>query len=288
MKTKKILFTFSLLAMLSAAAYGQSFNVADGDWHVPANWSTGLLPTSGTNPIINNSRTANITAGNPAALADILRVGNQDSPTAYGQLNIAGDLTATRNIQIASGLNSEGYVTQSAGMVTFGNNFQVASNSSGSVAEYMVSGGTLSGSTGNIAVGTQGIGLFHVSGNSANISAGSMNIGEGATMQFTFAEAGVTSIDLTAGLNITEGASLLIDGAAFTGSVIGEIELFKFATINGSFGENVTFQNFGSLNPQLSQVGGSLMVIPEPRIYALALGLLAFAWIALRRRSGRS
>ena len=287
MKTNRRLLTPILLAILSGAAHGQSFTEMNGEWHIPANWSTGALPTESTVPIINNSHTANITAGNPAALADILRVGNQNHATHFGRLSIAGDLDVTRNIQIASALNAEGYVTHTAGTVTFGSNFQVASIGAGSKAEYTISGGTLSGPAGNIAVGTQGAGLFHVSGDTATVLANSMNIGATATLRFTLGAGGASPIAINAGVTIADGATLIVDGAAFTGS-LGSISLIQAAGITGGFGDNVTFENFGALTPELSQVGGSLTVIPEPRVYGLALCLLAFAGIFLRRLRARA
>lgn len=290
MKKTNLLLTSTVLAILSSALHGQTtvFLEVDGDWNVADNWTNGIPgtdPTGNYTAIINNSRTANITS-NTLPFETFLRVGNQNDPNFFGALNIGADL-AVNNIQIASGPNSTGFVTQTAGTVTVGNNLQIASNNAGATAEYTISGGTLAGPSANIAVGTMANGLFHVSGDSASISANAMNIGATATLRFTLAEAGVTPIAINEGVTITDGATLIVDGAAFTGS-LGSITLLQATGITGGFGDNVTFENFGALTPELSQVGGSLMVIPEPRVYGLALGLLAFAGIVLRRLRTRA
>lgn len=285
MKKTNLLLTSTVLAILSSALHGQTtvFLEVDGDWNVADNWTNGIPgtdPTGNYTAIINNSRTANITS-NTLPFETFLRVGNQNDPNFFGALNIGADL-AVNNIQIASGPNSTGFVTQTAGTVTVGNNLQIASNNAGATAEYTISGGTLAGPSANIAVGTMANGLFHVSGDSASISANAMNIGATATLRFTLAEAGVTPIAINEGVTITDGATLIVDGAAFTGS-LGSITLLQATGITGGFGDNVTFENFGALTPELSQVGGSLMVIPEPRVYAFAFGLLALAGIGIRR-----
>ena len=290
MKKTNLLLASSVLAILSASVHGQTtvFLEVDGDWNVADNWTNGIPgmdPSGNYTAIINNSRTANITS-NTLPFETFLRVGNQNDPNFFGALNIGADLSVT-NFQIASGPNSTGFVTQTAGTVTVGNNLQIASNNAGASAEYTISGGTLAGPSANIAVGTVASGLFHVSGDSASISANAMNIGATATLRFTLAEAGVTPISINEGVTITDGATLIVDGAAFTGS-LGSITLLQATGITGGFGDNVTFENFGALTPELSQVGGSLTVIPEPRVYGLALGLLAFAGIVLRRLRTRA
>jgi hypothetical protein len=241
-----------------------------------------VIPGELATAIINNSRTANITT-NAVSPITTLRVGNQNHATQFGALNVGADLEVSSNIQIASGENSKGSINHTSGMLSFGNNFQISAVNPGTDASYTISGGTLSGPTGNIAVGTTSTGLFHVIGNDASISANSMNIGATATIRFSLADIGVSKIELAAGLNISDGANLVVDGSSYQGT-LESITLIQAATINGNFGQNVTFENFGELNPQLSQVGGSLMVIPEPRVYGLAFGLLALAWIVGRRR----
>jgi hypothetical protein len=291
MKQTKLLLTALALAVLSASSNAQvtiTLNKTPGAWNVLADWNVGAnpataLPTADDVVIINNSRTGNLTGA--AAFANNLRVGNQDHATHFGRLNIGADLTVTSNLQIASGPNSEGYVTHTAGTVTFANNFQVASINAGSVAEYTISGGSLSGgATGNIAVGTTGSGLFHVQGASASVSSNSMNVGAGATIKFTMAASGVTAPSVTAQLSITDGATLVVDGAAYTGGP-ATITLVQFGTITGSFGDNVTFQNFGALTPSLQANSDnlSLVVVPEPSMVALLAGLGGLCVAGLRR-----
>ena len=292
MKKTNLLLTSTVLAILSAAVHGQTtvFQEVNGDWNVADNWNNGIPgtdPTGNYTAIINSSRTANITS-NALPFGNILRVGNQNDPNFFGALNIGADLSVSANIQLAGGVGSTGFVTQTAGTVTFGNNLQMASsNSAGATAEYTISGGTLSGPTANIAVGTQGNGTFHIIGDTASVLTNSMNIAANATLRFTLAEAGVTPISINEGVTIADSATLIVDGAAFTGS-LGSITLLQASNITGGFvGDNVTFENFGALTPELSQVGGTLSIIPEPRVYGLALGLLALAWIGMRRFRAR-
>lgn len=250
------------------------FTQLDGDWHDPSNWNTGILPAASDTVILNNSRTAHITAGNPVALADILRVGNQNSEVHFGVLNVGGDLNVASNLQIASGPNSEGYVTQAAGTITIGSNFQIAANNSGAVAEYSISGGTLSAPTATIAVGTEGTGLFHVEGDSAAISASSMEVGANATLSFTLGESGVTPITVAASFSRHSNSMLMVDRGDYNW---GEDSELLLVAMTGNLPpwnpERIMLVGFEDFQPEIRQIEDGIVItsreyedpiVPEP------------------------
>jgi len=266
------LLLFSFTAILCTAQ--TVFNELEGDWHVPSNWNTGAVPGASDTVILNNSRTATIAAGNPVAMADIMRVGNQNSDVHFGALNVGGDLSVARNLQIASGPNSEGYLTHTAGTLNIGSNFQIAANNTGSVAEYRISGGVLSASMSTISVGTLGTATFHVDGDGASISASSMEIGSGGTVQFTLAASGVTPIALSGSFSRHSGATLVVDRGAYDW---GEDSELLLVAMSGSLPpwnpDRITLIGFDGFEPEIRQIGEGIIitsreyedpVIPEP------------------------
>lgn len=268
-------FVSLVFLMAFASGSGQTvFNVLEGDWHEPSNWNTGAIPQASNTVILNNSRTATIASGNPVALADILRVGNQDSDVHFGALNVGGDLTVARNLQIASGPNSEGYIVQTAGTLDVGSNFHIAANNTGSVAEYRISGGVLSATMATISVGTEGTGTFHVDGNGASISSSSMEIGSGGTIRFTLAESGVTSIALTGSLSRHSGAALVVDRGAYDWGEDSELLLFAMSGNLPPWNpDRITLIGFDNFEPEVRQIEEGIVItsreyddpiVPEP------------------------
>lgn len=228
---KKLLFPVLLLVLCAANLPAQTLSFLEpaGEWHDSVNWNTGNLPGISDTAIINNSRTVTITPGNPTALADTLRVGNQNSDVHFGSLRIEGDLNIARNMQVASAANAEGYVRHTSGTVSISQNLQIASTNAGAVAEYTLAGGTLSGSTANILVGTEGTGLFHVDGDGGSISFSTMEVGAGGTLYFTLGETGVTSIHISEKLSRHPSATLVVDRGMYDWSQDSELLLISTA-----------------------------------------------------------
>lgn len=287
MKTTKILFTSSLMAILSAVANAQittSFTATEpADWDVPGNWNNGV-PGTGDTAVITNGREPIISSAITPVPGTIRAGNNADG----GTVRISGGAISATNFQAATATGSTGHLTISGGTFTVNNSTWLSATGTvtGTSSTLNISGGTFDWGT-NLNLGTTGTNVATVSGSAGTMSGTKINAGGGTSFIFNLDSEDVSAFTGTGTLNITAGASLLVDGTAFTGS-LGSITLFNFDQITGSFGENVTFQNFGSLNPQLSQVGGSMMVIPEPRVYGLAIGLFALVWIVVRRRLVKS
>lgn len=262
---KQLLFPALLLILRVAPMQAQTVFVPQaGEWHDPSNWNTGALPGASDITIINNSRTATITVGNPTAEADILRVGNQNqntSPEAFGALQVEGDLTLARNLQVASGPNSEGYVTQTGGTVTLGRDLQIASTNTGAVAEYTLSGGTLSGPTASISVGTEGSGLFRVDGDGGSVSVSSMEVGAGGTLYFTLGETGVTPINVAESFSRHSSAGLTVDRGMYDWSEDSELLLVATSgTLPPWNEERITLIGFEDPLPEIRQKADGIVI----------------------------
>jgi hypothetical protein len=111
-----------------------------------------------------------------------------------------------------------------------------------------------------------------------------LNANAGTTFNFNLGPSGVSVFQGTGTATISPGANLVIDGSLYIdGPAL--IPLFNFSAIEGDFGANVTFNNFGALTPSLDTTGGtlSLVVVPEPSMVALLAGLGGLCVVGLRR-----
>lgn len=154
-----------------------------------------------------------------------------------------------------------------------------------------VSGGTLNW-TGQVRGGNAG-GVFRVIGDEATISMLRLNAREDQdydhTFEFVLGEAGISTITVDGFVHLS-GATINIDGSAYTGGA-GTFDLISTPNL-ASASSSITLTGFDAFEDAFVTQDTNdniftLTIIPEPRVYGLALGLLALAWIGMRRSRAR-
>jgi arylsulfatase A-like enzyme len=268
-KHTRILYTTltTLLASLaSLPAQTVSFNNSDGDWALPANWSSGSLPAAPANAIVGGGRTANVTSVIEQA-PNFIRIGNNSTG---GTLNVSGGGLSGSHLQVASGVDSVGIVNLSGGTLTTGA-FSVASTNSGATASLTLSGGTLNWGT-NFNIGTQGNATVTIQGKNQEVYSGANIVIGNGTLIFRFGEDGVASLDASSSLIIGTSATLTVDGSAYQGDG-GAYRLITFGSGErvGDFRENTIAEGFGSsktlikYNDEENSI--DLIVIPDRHVF---------------------
>ena len=151
-----------------------------------------------------------------------------------------------------------------------------------------VSGGTLDW-TGQVRGGLNG--TFRVIGNEATIDMGRLNAQTGLehTLDFVLGESGISTITVDGFVHLS-GATINIDGSAYTGGA-GTFDLISTPNL-ASASSSITLTGFDTFEDAFVTQSTAdniftLTIIPEPRVYGLALGLLALAWIGMRRFRAR-
>ncbi len=244
---------------------------ANNNWNLAANWVGNVLPGGSDNAIVNNGLSATISANSVFNPLDV-QVGNDD---LGGTLNIAANLSAG-GIGVGVAGSANGLINQTAGTVTLGGGGAGALNIASSnpvtgTGRYTISGGSLKFL--DMVVGAQGPGTFRVEGNAATqIQGYTLDLGPTATLQFALGTNGVTPIVLNldtsvlppvgGGINISPGASLMIDGTAYTGGD-ATIPLIRSLGDGGDLftPANVSFLGLGAFNPKIQQMNNDVYLV---------------------------
>jgi len=159
------------------------FLPTNGNWNVPANWSSGVLPTAASSPIILNGSVAVLDSS--VGACGNLYVGQGSGPTFKGTVLVRSGaaLTAATMLLGRDGSNF-GLVSQMGGAVVVNSYVSIgdaAGGGSGASGEYDLSAGSLllpnPGSF--VVVGSQGVGQMLVCG-SATLTSPSIYVGSGA------------------------------------------------------------------------------------------------------------
>lgn len=177
------------------------------------NWSSKTVADDDT-VVINNDAVVTVDQDDTM---DTLRVNNQSSPVT-ATLDVSGNYTlnATTKIQLGVNNTGAGIITQSTGSVV-SPIVQINQSGSGDLSRYDISGGALSAST-RIDVNNQGAlsvsggtvttpDLNVVSGGSANLTGGTLN------MNGTLTVDGAVTLDGASILSSFDGANRTFDGA---------------------------------------------------------------------------
>jgi hypothetical protein len=246
-------------------------DLGNNNWNLASNWDGNLLPSSSDRAIVNNGLTANINANSVFTPLEVF-VGNDD---LGGTLNIAANLSAG-GLGVAVSGSAGGVITQASGIVSLGGGGTGALNIASSnpflgTGRYTISGGALNFV--DMIVGVEGPGIFRVEGSSATqIQGSTLDLGSQSQLHFLLGTSGVTPIVLTqdtsvlppigGGINIAAGASLVIDGSAYTGGS-ATIPLIRSLGDGGDLfsSANVSFVGLNALNPTIQQKNNDVYLV---------------------------
>jgi hypothetical protein len=244
-------------APLSVQTTTVNFNVRKGDWAVAESWNPIGVPDGNVVGVITHARIATISSQIKES-PNIIRVGNNPNG---GTLDlIDGSITAT-NLQVASTNLSNGAVNLTGGSLTISNSTLVASNNiTPNLGSLNLSGGTFSWGD-NMTIGSAGTGNLSITGANGNYSGNNLTAGANAKFTFVLSAEGVSSLSASGDFTIADGASIVVDASAYTGT--GPFTLIDWQGYrNGSF-HNVTITGFpGSL--VYDDTARILSVIPKP------------------------
>ena len=255
---KKLLFVCSApvaLTFTTAQAATNNFDGGDDgtgtDWHTADNWSAGYLPITGDKNYI--TADAIYTTGTTTFDRGDWNIGKSSA----GTLTMNGG-TITTNIGVIIGQQRSGSLTINTG-ATYNNNgkFYVG-NGPGGNGTVNLDGGTLAvaASTDDTVFGREGgTGLLSITAGTATFS-NLLTMSNGSI---------VFSNDSSGSLSIV-GADLTYYSNLYTAGNLSR---------TGGTGTFATDFNVS---------GTTLTAVPEPGTYAMIGGILAFAYVMLRRR----
>lgn len=263
---------------------------------------SGGSATATTSVTVNNQGLLDITGGSMTTPALTVNSGGSANLTG-GTLNMNGTLTANGTVTINGGTIARtitGVNTSIAGTgkieLLSGSYALTGGGATDQInlgaALIEVSGGTLNW-TGQVRGGNAG-GVFRVIGDDATINMGRWNsqTGQGTehTLEFVLGETGISTIVVDGFVHLS-GATINIDGSAYTGAA-GTFNLISTPNI-ASLSSSITLTGFDAFQDAFVTQSTTdniftLTIVPEPRFYGLALGLLAFAGIVLRRLRARA
>ncbi|MDQ8207543.1 hypothetical protein QEH52_08485 [Coraliomargarita sp. SDUM461003] len=188
-------------------------------------------------------------------------------------------------INISQGVNGNGAnLTMEVGStLNVGSGLSMSGNATGGTSFITMEGGVLDVG-GNFGAGSQYAASFTIEGDDATIDVGgNVNAYENSVFNFNLGTGGVSSIDAEGTMTITSGASLVVDGSAYSGS--SSITLFQFATdsLTGIF--DVADITLTELDGYSLVYGADsiYLAIPEPSSFVFGAGILAFGAVLLRR-----
>ena len=195
------------------------FNVNDGNWNVPGNWSGGVLPTAADQPIIPAGRT--ISVNTDVGECNVIFCGQSVSSPRWGMIKMYyGSKLSAPILILGRDEDNHGIFWISGGELSLSGYLSVGDNDggpSGSTAR-----GTLNISAGSLKmlgssasyIGFKGVGEMTVSGNGAfyanNIIVGE-NVGsEGSEMKIIGGS--VIANNITLGNTATSDGKMTISG----------------------------------------------------------------------------
>ena len=183
--------------LISPNAFGENWNVASGNWSLPANWDPNTVPNA-TQAFIGNGGTVTVDSAVPnvgavdtdgliVKGASTLNIITGGSLTSLGAGNIGDGTAGTLNISDGSltfnqhfnlGVNGGvGVVNQTGGTVTVGSQWLAIGLGAGAAGSiYDISGGTLNTSAASLEVGADRAAELKVSG-TGTVTAGFIGIG---------------------------------------------------------------------------------------------------------------
>lgn len=199
-------------------------NPGSGNWDAPANWSTGSLPGSADDVVINTSAAATITVrgGDTIAIHSLTTAANDQLSMTGGFLQFTADSTMGAGLSLSNGLLSSlgnlsiaGAYTQTGGVLTGPGSVTVAG------PLYWVSG-TMSGSGNTTANGGLQLGVNDGQDHSQNLSARSfVNAGPGTVFSGnTFNQNASAVFTNAAGATIDLQGATLWNGADHSNPLI--------------------------------------------------------------------
>jgi hypothetical protein len=243
MKTRLRILPIVLFLLTSVShliAQNAIFNKADDDWALPQNWSTGSLPGPGNVAIVNQGRIVNVTAA-VSQTPDVIRIGNN---AAGATLKVRGGSLAGGAIQAATAIGSSGEIHLSGGSLVSNGSTFLASQNTDATASLILAGGSFNWGT-SLTVGGKGIATVTVDGGDGLFYRGTSVTIQNGGLAFLFGESGVNFLEASSSLTIGNSSTLLVDGAAYTGSG-GIYTLIGFggAGRTGDFIGRTTIVNF--------------------------------------------
>jgi hypothetical protein len=278
----------------TAATYRFDNQAGNGLWTNATNWSSDTLPGSVSETTatasINNGYVVTLDAAAPNINA--LRLGNSNNNSAT--LNITGgSLTVTNVTSIASTTNSTGSINLSGGTFNAGPSLTLGTSvgtlGSGSLN---VSGGALAFGSAILGYsGSTAINTFSVTGSAASsISGESMNLRNPSRLVFTLDGSGITTINLTSAISISDpSAALIVDVTGYSG-LATTFTLLDASSFNaGTVFTNISVLggNFSDLKQDATLGTITIDVVPEPSTYALLVLTAAGLGLHVLRRRGR-
>jgi hypothetical protein len=277
----KMRFGIILGLGLTFAACGDS--IWDGDssenYNTVANWEDNTLPNAADNTYMDGAGTGVTTLGGSLDRAvNSLHVRNGHTFNIDTTANLTSDFAIRIGEVISASLSTINLVS---GELSAGSEFSMSSSVGAGTSVFNISGGSLT--VASLLVGSSAVATFAVDGDAGSVSAlGDVAAYANAIFSFALGGTGISSIDSTGALLISDGASLVIDGSGYTGGE-ADFTLFSFASHSGSFASgDITVTGLGVEGTDWTLTQGAdsiaLNVIPEPATLGLitcfGLGML--------------
>ncbi|HOM18579.1 MAG TPA: LamG domain-containing protein, partial [Thermoguttaceae bacterium] len=226
--------------------------IADGDWSAPETWfrsaqGTGTwqrLPDSGVDAVIAGGRTVTISSGTAAAKNLVMGAAGEMATVrlAGGTLNLAGNIQGT-GVDITFNFHSG---TLNLGGSSIGLDRFLVGTDPGANAQFTLGSGK-SLTTGTLAVGGQGTGVFNFTG--SGLSANKVTLGPGGTINVSAGWTYTKVLEVQGGTLSLPAGALYLDAGAQATLTGGQISI--------SYGY-VGYQN--SPLTTFSQTGGTFSV----------------------------
>jgi hypothetical protein len=274
-RCSRLLFAAASSFPVVACAQTYNWNVGDGNWGTPTNWSPAEVPAMNDNAyIIDNSSsfTVNYDFLTPGVALNSLVVDNRGAGSNFVTLSFASTLAPSMSATAESvGIVGRGAIIQDSGTNTVSSTFQLGANA-GSTGSYILGGtGTLTASCDEFVGDSLGAGTFIQSGGTNNLGAQGLILsgGTGSTGSYTLSGTGLLSAgeeavgDVGAGSFVQSGgtnnvsAGLYIDGMNSTGSftLSGTGSLSTYFELVGDTGAGSFIQSGGTNNSVYVVVG---------------------------------
>lgn len=204
----------ALLAQpLAAQAQDRSWQVADGAWNIPGNWTGGVVPTIPNGAWINNSGTARVGAGITAS-ADALHVGSTNG--GGNTFSLEGGSFVSNVALAGESAGSLGTVSVSSG--TWVNTSSILVGNSGT-GNFLVSGGFVFTAAAQLGGASAGAGTITVSGGTFAVT-NVLLLGSNGTGSLAISDGLVSSGTTIVAAAATSSGTITLSGSASSGGTL--------------------------------------------------------------------